>query len=77
MTTHKIEKYLHSIIDELHPIFEAISDEEMIENHEDRGVFTRDFHNKANGKKFRMKWCVYYGTPETVKTEFEQSLEIQ
>lgn len=69
-TVSVIEKHLHDIIDENHPLFKAISDEEMIDSHEDYGVFTRDFLHE-NGKKFRMKWRVYYGTPETVKTEFE------
>lgn len=69
-TVSVIEKHLHDIIDENHPLFKAISDEEMIDSHEDYGVFTRDFLHE-NGKKFRMKWRVYYGTPETVRTEFE------
>jgi hypothetical protein len=70
-----IEQHLHSIIDEIHPLFKAISDEEMIEDHKDHGVFTRDFLHK-NGKKFRMNWRVYYGTPETVKTVFGPAIEI-
>lgn len=74
-TVSFIEKHLHDIIDENHPLFKAISDEEMVDGHEDYGVFTRDFLHE-NGKKFRMKWRVYYGTPETVKTEFEPAVEI-
>ena len=70
-----IEKHLHDIIDELHPLFTAISDEEMFDNHEDHGIFTRDFLHK-NGKRFRMRWRVYYGTPETVRTVFEPAIEI-
>lgn len=70
-----IETYLHQIIDELHPLFAAISDEEMLDNYEDHGIFTRDFRHK-NGKKFRMRWRVYYGTPETVKTVFEPATEL-
>lgn len=70
-----IEKHLHSIIDELHPLFTPISDEEMVEHQEDHGVYTRDFRH-MNGKKFRMKWRVYYGTPETVRTEFEPAEEL-
>lgn len=70
MSISVIEQHLHNIIDELHPLFTAISDEECIDSQEDHGVFTRDFLHK-NGKKFRMKWNVYYGTPETVRTEFE------
>lgn len=70
MTASIIEQQLHNIIDEIHPLFTAISDEECIESHEDHGVYNRDFLHK-NGKKFRMKWKVYFGTPETVKTVFE------
>lgn len=77
MSISAIEQHLHQIIDELHPLFTAISDEEMIERHyDDYGVYTRDFLHK-NGKKFRMKWRVYYGTPETVVTEFEPAEVIQ
>lgn len=71
-----IDSQLHSIIDETHPLFTPISDEEFIENHEDHGVFTRDFLHK-NGKKFRMTWRVYFGTPETVQTVFEPAVQIQ
>lgn len=70
-----IDTYLNQIIDEVHPLFKAISDEELIEDYEDHGVFSRDFLHK-NKKKFRMKWKVFYGTPETVKTVFEPAIEI-
>ena len=70
MNVSIIEQHLHNIIDEIHPLFTAISDEELIDDQEDHGVFTRDFLHE-NGKKFRMKWSVYYGTPETVRTEFD------
>lgn len=65
-----IDQHMHQIIDELHPLFTAISDEQFIEKHEDHGVFTRDFLHKT-GKKFRLTWRVYFGTPETVRTEFD------
>ena len=74
-STAVIEKQLHSIIDELHPLFRSISDEKMIEDYPNYGVFTRDFLH-INGKKFRMKWRVYYGNPQTVKTVFEPAVEI-
>lgn len=70
-----IEGYLHQIIDENHPLFKAISDEEMVVDHSDYGVFTRDFLH-TTGKKFRMRWRVYYGTPETVVTIFEPAVQI-
>jgi len=28
------------------------------------------------GKNFRMKWRVYYGTPETVRTVFEPAEQL-
>ncbi len=71
----QIDAYLHQIIDETHPLFKPISDEEMLESQEDCGLFVRDFLHE-NGKKFRMKWRVYYGTPETARTEFEPATEI-
>lgn len=70
-----IDQHLHSIIDELHPLFTPISDEEFIEDKGNHGVFTRDFLHE-NGKKFRMTWRVYFGTPETVKTVFEPAVQI-
>jgi hypothetical protein len=72
---NQIDTYLNQIIDELHPLFKAISDEEMVDNQEEYGIFTRDFLHE-NGKKFRMNWRVYYGTPETVRTVFEPAVEI-
>jgi hypothetical protein len=75
MTLSIIDQHMHQIIDDLHPLFTPISDEQFIENNDDHGVFTRDFLHKT-GKKFRMQWRVYYGTPETVKTIFEPAVEI-
>ena len=71
----QIDVYMNQIIDEIHPMFKSISDETMISDNADHGVFSRDFiHN--NGKKFRMEWSVYYGTPETVQTIFEPAIEL-
>lgn len=70
MTLSIIEQHMHQIIDDLHPLFTPISDEQFIENHDDHGVFARDFLHET-GKKFRLTWRVYYGTPETVRTEFD------
>jgi len=70
-----IYQQLHNIIDELHPLFTATSDEEQVEDHEDHGVFTRDFLHQT-GKNFRMKWRVYYGTPETVRAVFEPAEQL-
>jgi hypothetical protein len=70
-----MEIILHRIIDELNPLFLPITDEYLIEDRVDYGLFTRDFRHR-NGKKFRLKWRVYYGTPETVRTVFEPTVEI-
>jgi hypothetical protein len=67
---------MHQIIDEIHPLFKAISDEQLIDAQHDYGVYIRDFIHE-NGKKFRMRWCVYYGTPETVRTVFEPATELR
>lgn len=66
-----IDKYLHLVIDELHPMFEPISDEEIIEYNDTYATSYRDFLHK-NGQKFRIKWTVYFGTPETVQTVFHK-----
>jgi hypothetical protein len=71
-----IDTYLHMIVDEIHPLFEAITDEEHIEEHADYGVFTRDFLHD-DGTKFRMTWEVHYGTPETVRTIFRPAIRIE
>lgn len=73
--SHAVETYLHQIIDEIHPLFTAISDERNVLNNNVFGIFTRDFLHK-NGKRFRMAWRVYYGTPETVRTVFEPAIEL-
>jgi hypothetical protein len=70
-----IDDHMHRIIDEIHPLFTAISDEHMVDEQHDYGIYTRDFLHK-NGKKFRLRWCVYYGTPETVRTVFEPAVQI-
>jgi hypothetical protein len=71
-----VQKQLNDIIDQRHPLFTPISDEEMVEDYEDHGVFERSFLHKT-GKQFLMRWRVYYGTPETVRTIFEPATEIK
>jgi len=61
---------LHRIIDELHSQYEPTSDEELVEDYEDRGVFERSFLH-VSGKVSKIRWSVYYGNPETVVTVFE------
>lgn len=70
-----VDKWMNDIIDENHPKFTAYSDEEMVEDYEDHGVFERSFLHE-NGEKYLMRWSVYYGTPETVRTVFEPAKEI-
>jgi hypothetical protein len=61
---------LNEIIDELNPNYRAVTDEELIETHDDRGIYQRVFKHKK-GQEFLLKWTVFYGTPETVRTVFE------
>lgn len=78
MTVSVIEQHLHNIIDEIHPLFKAITDEKMIADHNE-DPFYRDYQRTflhKNGKKFKMKWRVYDGTPETVKTVFEPAEQV-
>ena len=65
-----VQKQLNDIIDQIHPLFTAISDEELVEDNEDHGVFERTFLHET-GSRFLMRWRVYYGTPDTVRTVFE------
>jgi len=64
------EKLLHNIIDELHPEYVPTSDEDLIEDYEDFGIFERSFMH-ISGKVLKIRWSVYYGTPETVVTVFD------
>lgn len=65
-----IQKMLEDIIDGNNVLFKPITDEETIENTDEYSYYTRTFSH-ANGKKYKMKWKTYHGTPETVKTIFE------
>lgn len=73
--TDILQRYMHQIVDEMHPLFTAVSDENMVEHYGDRGVFERQFEHQ-NGKTFLMRWTVYFGSPETVRTVFEPAKEI-
>jgi len=77
-TVTSIDSHLHAIIDEIHPLFKAISNEEMTADHNE-DPFYRDYQRTflhSNGKKFQMKWRVYDGTPETVRTVFEPAVQV-
>lgn len=68
----QIYEYLHMIIDETHPLFSPITDEEILLDHNEEPFYTdytRTFMHK-NGTRFIMNWRVYDGTPDTVKTIF-------
>jgi hypothetical protein len=71
-----VDKQLHSIIDCMHPKFKSISDEEQIDEYQDRAVFARNFLHET-GKTYRMQWTVYFGSPDTVKTVFMPAEEIK
>jgi len=64
------ENLLHYIIYELHQGYVPTSDEELIEDFDDHGVFERSFMY-ITGKVSTIRWSVYYGTPETVVTVFD------
>lgn len=70
-----INWYLNQIIDELNPNFKALSDEVTVDLNETYGTYERIF-TRPDGSKFKMKWRVYHGTPETVRTEFEPAIAI-
>lgn len=61
--------WLNQIIDEVHPLFKSISDEELIFEGKDVGVYQRLFKH-ATGKTFLLSWKIIYGSPDTVQTIF-------
>jgi DNA/RNA-binding domain of Phe-tRNA-synthetase-like protein len=70
-----LDTVMNEIIDELNPNYKPTSDEELIDMQDDRGVYQRSFRHR-NGPEFLVKWAVYYGTPETVRTVFESVEEL-
>ncbi len=71
----KIDVVMNEIIDELNPNYKPTSDEDIIEQQNEYGVYQRSFRHR-NGSEFLVKWTVYYGTPETVRTVFETIEEL-
>jgi hypothetical protein len=71
-----VNEKLNLMIDELHPNYKPVTDEELVEDNEDHGVFERSFAHK-DGAVFKMRWRVYYGTPETVRTVFEPAVRVE
>jgi|TARA_R110000782_G_scaffold159856_2_gene251936 hypothetical protein len=74
-----VQMQLNSIIDQTHPLFTAITDEELVEDNQDHGVFERSFLHET-GKRFAMRWRVYYGsatgTPEAARVVFEPAVTL-
>jgi hypothetical protein len=72
----QVNLWLHKIVDELHPLLVAISDEEFVEINDVFGIYTRDFLHK-NGKKFRLTWRINYDEPNiSIRTVFEPAIEL-
>ena len=67
---------LNDIIDCLNPDWVPITDEYMIRNNKTSGFFTRGFKTKEKGS-YSLFWRVDFGSPETVKTVFEDLQRIQ
>lgn len=67
---------MHDIIDELNPNYKPTSDEHLIYDQSAYGVFQRKFKH-VKGEEFLVQWTVYYGTPETVKTVFNDVKTIE
>lgn len=63
------DQMLHQIIDELHEDYFPVTDEEIISETPESAVFTRTFRHKS-GTHHALEWTVFFGTPETVRTEF-------
>ena len=61
---------LNEIIDCLDPKYEPISDEELVFETDEYGEYQRLFSYKKESD-FLVKWIVYYGNPDTVKTVFK------
>lgn len=67
---------LNNIIDCLNPAWTPLTDEYIVQDSDESGLFTRSFKNRDEGA-YALFWRVYYGTPETVKTVFEDIQRIQ
>jgi hypothetical protein len=74
-TVKILDVVMNEIIDELNPNYKPVTDEELIETSDNSGVFQRVFKHKT-GSEFLLKWTVYYGTPETVRTVFHPVEEL-
>lgn len=70
-----LDNVLNDIIDELNPNYKPVTDEERISEYPDHGIYQRAFKHRE-GAEFLLKWTVWYGTPETVRTEFHPVEEL-
>ena len=66
---------LNEIIDELNPNYIPVTDEECVTMEEDHGIYQRVFKHRK-GSEFLLKWTVWYGNPDTVKTIFHPVEEL-
>jgi hypothetical protein len=55
----KINTWLHMIIEETHPLFDAVGGEVVMEHMNDGTLYSRVFVHK-NGKYFLMKWKRFF-----------------
>ena len=70
-----VQKLLNKIIDEVHPLFTAISDEEVLRSDGESVTYTRNFLHE-NGKKFQVVWTVNVTEDGEVETIFHPAVTL-
>jgi len=70
------EKQLTEIIDGLNDNFKPLTDENLLQETKEYGIFERTFKNINTGKFYIFKWTVIFGTPETVEVKFNPPMVI-
>jgi len=70
-----LDAVMNDIIDGLNPNYKPVTDEQLIKCAEDHGIYQRTFKHRE-GAEFLLKWTVWYGTPETVRTIFHPVEEL-
>ena len=70
-----LDAVMNDIIDGLNPNYKPVTDEQLIKYAEDHGIYQRTFKHRE-GAEFLIKWTVWYGTPETVRTKFHPVEEL-
>ena len=75
-----ISLLLNEIIDDLNSDYTPLTDEFCLYDgytlKDEYGVYQREFKHIKTGRNFLLEWVVWYGTPETAKTVFENPIEI-